>query len=90
MSFCMWCLLSFIFFQTSREEDYVDVEGDDEVSMDVDDSYIVSIPFIISNSILLTAALLKLKVFHPIPLACLARELLSVQGRLINNKQYNF
>ena len=41
----------------------------------------------ISVSILLTAALLKLKVFHPIPLACLARELLSMQGTLVNNNQ---
>ena len=39
------------------------------------------------NHILLTAALLKLKVFLAIPLACLARELLSMQGKLVNNKQ---
>ena len=32
-------------------------------------------------------ALHKLKVFQSIPLACLARELFSVQGRLIYNKQ---
>ena len=31
-------------------------------------------------------ALINLEVFHPIPLACLARELLSMQGRLIYNK----
>ena len=37
--------------------------------------------------ILLTAALLKLKVFLAIPLACLARELLSMQGKPVNNKQ---
>ena len=37
--------------------------------------------------ILLTAALLKLKVFHPISLASLARELLSMQGTLVNNNQ---
>ena len=37
--------------------------------------------------ILLTAALLKLKVFLAILLACLARELLSMQGKLVNNKQ---
>ena len=41
----------------------------------------------IGKCILLTAALLKLKVFHPIPLACLARELLSMQGKLVNNNQ---
>ena len=32
-------------------------------------------------------ALINLEVFHPIPLACLARELLSMQGRLIYSKQ---
>ena len=32
-------------------------------------------------------ALINLEVFHPIPFACLARELLSMQGRLIYNKQ---
>ena len=32
-------------------------------------------------------ALINLEVFHPIPLACLARELLSMRGRLIYNKQ---
>lgn len=32
----------FDFSQTSRDEEFVDVEGDDEVSMDVDRSYRVS------------------------------------------------
>ena len=44
-------------------------------------------PYSPSLVILLTAALLKLKEFHPIPLACLARELLSMQGTLVNNNQ---
>ena len=39
------------------------------------------------TNILLTAALLKLKVFHTIPLACFARELLSMQGKLVHYKQ---
>ena len=30
----------------------------------------------------------KLPVFYSIPLACLARELLSMQGKLVNNKQF--
>ena len=40
------------------------------------------------RDILLTAALLKLKVFQSIPLACLARVLLSMQGKLVNNNKH--
>ena len=40
--------------------------------------------------ILLTSALPKLKVFLAIPLACLARELLSIQGKLVNNNKHTY
>ena len=35
-------------------------------------------------------ALINLAVFHPIPLACLARELLSTQDKLVYNKHHTY